>query len=300
MVSVNEGSSQDFSITATDDAGNPTIMWHVNGLAVQNGNTYTFTPDYSAAEQSNGIYKISARVSDGTNYVWQNWTVSVQNVNRAPYSNITMPADGDTFLSGVPVSFDGTQSSDPDGDPIVYEWRDGEVPISADGVFETSLTAGMHTITLIVSDGTLTNSSSINIFVKYYSVNVSALNPSKTKATVGDKINIKAYLNNSGDADSPELLIRFLVDSKIVENRTGVKVAKGSSMTLDFVWTAVKGTHIIKVEIDDGNNANDKMIPIPVKAKPSTSTPAFEGHLTIFAFVFVCIIAICLRKPIFK
>jgi len=300
MVSVNEGSSQDFSITATDDGGSPTIMWYVNGLGVQNGNIYTFSPDYSAAEQSNGVYKVCAKVSDGTNYVWQNWTVSVQNVNRAPYSNITMPSNGDTFLSGMPVSFDGTQSSDPDGDPIVYEWRDGEIPISAEGLFETSLTPGMHTITLVVSDGLLSTSSSVNVFVKYYSVNVSALNPSKMKATVGDKISIKAYLNNSGDADSPDLLIRFLVDSKIVDNRTGIKVAKGSSTTLDFVWTAVKGTHIIKVEIDDGNNANDKMIPIPVKAKPSTSTPAFEGMLTILAFAFICTFFVFLRKPFFK
>ncbi len=287
MVSVDEGTSQEFNVVATDAESTPTIAWFLNGAENTSGNSFTFSPDFDAAQQFNGVYKICARATDGTYYVWQNWTVTVENVNRAPVAKITMPEDGASFLSGTPMGFDGTQSSDPDGDPLSYEWRDGEVPISADGMFETQLSPGLHAVTLVVSDGTTTASTSITVNVKYYSVNVSALNPSKPKATAGDKLTIKAFLNNSGDSDSPDLLVRFLVDSKIVDNRTGIKVTKGASVTLDFTWKAIKGTHIIKVEIDDGNNANDKMIPIPVKAKAQTSSPGLEVLPALLAIILV-------------
>jgi uncharacterized repeat protein (TIGR01451 family) len=50
------------------------------------------------------------------------------------------------------VTLDGTASTDADGDPLSYEWRDGATVLGTGATLNTSLAFGPHTITLKVTD----------------------------------------------------------------------------------------------------------------------------------------------------
>ncbi|MGH9853977.1 MAG: PKD domain-containing protein, partial [Blastocatellia bacterium] len=54
---------------------------------------------------------------------------------------------------GATFRLDGSQSSDPDGDPLSYVWKDNGVQIAEGAIVEVALSVGQHSITLTVSDG---------------------------------------------------------------------------------------------------------------------------------------------------
>jgi glucose/arabinose dehydrogenase len=73
--------------------------------------------------------------------------------NRAPTALAT--ADPEAGNLPLAVSFDGTGSSDPDGDPLTYEWDfgDGSPTTSGATTSHTYTTQGTFTATLTVRDG---------------------------------------------------------------------------------------------------------------------------------------------------
>lgn len=58
-----------------------------------------------------------------------------------------------TSRQGATFYLDGSQSSDPDGDPLTYVWKDNGVQIAEGATAEVALSVGQHSITLTVSDG---------------------------------------------------------------------------------------------------------------------------------------------------
>jgi len=78
----------------------------------------------------------------------------VNNVNRAPVANAGGPYSG---IVGIPVAFDGSASSDPDGNALTYSWDFD----SSDGITEDATgptpshtygAPGTFTVTLTVTD----------------------------------------------------------------------------------------------------------------------------------------------------
>ena len=51
------------------------------------------------------------------------------------------------------MALDGSQSSDPDLDPLTYVWKNGDTVIAEGAIVNVTLPVGIHTITLTVSDG---------------------------------------------------------------------------------------------------------------------------------------------------
>ena len=74
--------------------------------------------------------------------------------NQAPVAAAGGPYSG---VQGIPVSFDGSGSWDPDSDPLTYSWDfgDGSTPDTGVSPVHTYATMGTYTITLRVNDGTV-------------------------------------------------------------------------------------------------------------------------------------------------
>ncbi len=75
--------------------------------------------------------------------------------NSAPNIIISTPYDGEAHIIGSVIQFDASQSSDPDDDPITFQWTSNlDGILSEQSTFATSnLSLGTHLITLFVSDG---------------------------------------------------------------------------------------------------------------------------------------------------
>jgi hypothetical protein len=58
-----------------------------------------------------------------------------------------------TSKQGAVIQLDGSQSSDPDLDPLSYVWKDGNSQIAEGAIVNLTLPVGLHSITLTVSDG---------------------------------------------------------------------------------------------------------------------------------------------------
>ena len=92
--------------------------------------------------------------------------------NGAPEGVITSPVMNAVYMTTdlEEIVFDGSDSSDPDGDELSYEWvLANKTVISRAGQFELSaswLGSGVHVITLYVSDGRYVVTDSVSIYVR--------------------------------------------------------------------------------------------------------------------------------------
>jgi hypothetical protein len=64
------------------------------------------------------------------------------------------------------VTLNGSGSSDPDGNPLVYSWSLGTSVVSTDASFTTSLGNGTYTFTLTVSDGRAQSTDEVTVTVE--------------------------------------------------------------------------------------------------------------------------------------
>ena len=82
---LNEGSSQDFSIIKSDSDGDSlNVNWYLDGSAVLGGNdSYQYISDYSSA----GDHNVAVVVSDGSLSVSREWLVTVLDAPIACYNN---------------------------------------------------------------------------------------------------------------------------------------------------------------------------------------------------------------------
>lgn len=77
--------------------------------------------------------------------------------NQLPVPVVTNPPGDVAAAAGTPISFDGTNSYDPDGSITAYDWRDGGclsgTPLSSSASFTKSdFTPGTHSVYLAVRD----------------------------------------------------------------------------------------------------------------------------------------------------
>ena len=145
-----------FTATATDadipanalafslDAGAPA------GASITAGGVFNWTPTEA---QGPGTYPITVRVTDdGTPSMsdFETIQVTVNEVNSAPTADADGPYAGS--VNGI-INFDGSGSSDPDGDVLTYDWTFGDGN-TATGVTPTNSysAVGTYDVTLRVTD----------------------------------------------------------------------------------------------------------------------------------------------------
>ncbi|PYQ50633.1 MAG: hypothetical protein DMF59_10310 [Acidobacteria bacterium] len=103
--------------------------------------------------------------------------------NRAPIANAGLDQSVSVGSSFV---LDGGASSDPDGDPLTYVWKDGSnAVVGTTSTVTLTRPQGVHTFTLTVSDGKSTASDTVDISV-YTTLNVNLFGLVSGRVTSND------------------------------------------------------------------------------------------------------------------
>ncbi|MDT8273438.1 MAG: REJ domain-containing protein [Desulfomonilia bacterium] len=167
-----------------------------------------------------GLYRFSVLCSDGKlSSASDEVCVTVNAINRAPTADAGL--DRDVYV-GTTVYLDGTNSFDPDDDPLEFIWTqvDGEQVILGDSAtaqpwFETS-SIGTKVFELRVSDGIITSTP--------------------------DSVTIRILgINTAPTADAGQDIHAFVGD-EVVLDATGSFDPDGDSLT--FVWTQISGATV--------------------------------------------------------
>ena len=157
---VTEGMLLTVNITAADP-DNTTPITSLVAAPLPFGATFThnasntagtlqWTPDFTQA----GTYSVTFTASNtpaGTTLSGSRTTViTVTDVNRAPVANPGGPYSG---VVGLPISFNGSASSDPDGNTLTYTWDFGDGMTGTGPMSAHSYAAGgSYAVTLTVTD----------------------------------------------------------------------------------------------------------------------------------------------------
>src|SRR5438309_785977 len=121
-------------------------------------------------------------------------------VNRAPVANAGPPASG---AEGSTVSFDGSHSSDPDGDALTYAWDFG------DGSTGTGPTPphryadnGVYAVRLTVSDGSLSAEATTSAVIANVAPSVGTITAPLDPQEIGDAVTASAAFTDPGTLDT--------------------------------------------------------------------------------------------------
>lgn len=142
---------------SADPNGDPlTYSWTFGDGSIGTGVNPMHT--YAAS----GNYTVTLVVNDGnldSDPVTTTAEIAVPPANRAPVADAGGPYSGDT---GAAIRFDGSASSDPDGDALTaYAWDFGDGSTGTGATPTHSYTAaGVYEVSLVVSDGELTSDPS--------------------------------------------------------------------------------------------------------------------------------------------
>ena len=157
-MTVTEGLTADQVVTASDADGDPVTFSKSSGPVFMSVATIAsgigdihLAPGFSDA----GTYAAAVTASDGLFQSTAGFSITVlTSGNRCPDANPGGPYSG---VLGIPVAFDGSASSDPDGNPLTYAWdfdaSDG-ITVDATGAMVNHPygAAGTFTVTLTVTD----------------------------------------------------------------------------------------------------------------------------------------------------
>lgn len=272
---VTEPANQTFNITSADTENDAmTVDWYVNGtlqLSARNTN-FTFFGNFSqASQQFNSTYNITAVVSDGSLSSQINWTLAINNTNRAPqwasFANQTVAED-------TPFSFTVT-ATDLDNDKITYfvnnminftiNSTNGNITFNLSGAGNFS---GTFYLALNASDG-LANASE-TIFV-----NITPVNDTPTLFQLSNiTVNETDFANITAVADDAENdFLNFTVNDTRRFNFT-----MRNQSAANFSWKtnlSDSGTYNFRVNVTDFNSSSISFFNVTVIDRPD-----FDGDGT--------------------
>lgn len=194
----------------------------------------------------------------------QQWlvTVSIQR-NNPPVASVEV----DVTIGTAPltVNFDGSGSTDQDGDLLTYQWfENGTLFNAIEMPSKTFIEAGEYEIELIVSDGNGGNSSeTVTIIVT--ETNSEPVASILTNVTSGEApLTINFDASDSTDADGDTLTYQWF------ENGTLFNAIEMPSRTFTEA-----GTYEIELEVSDGNGGEDAITVQIIVTEPN-NRPVIE------------------------
>ena len=155
VATVDEASPLEIHVTATDGYGRHVTLSAEDlppGATFQDGGDNTGTLQWTPSLSQAGSYAVTFRADAGGGATASARTrITVNHVNHAPVADAGGPYQGEP---NVPIAFDGSGSSDPDGDPIALSWTFGDGLGAYGMIVQHAYEApGVYSVILYVYDG---------------------------------------------------------------------------------------------------------------------------------------------------
>lgn len=197
--------------------------------------------------------------------------------NHDPIANagsdrtVTVPHDGDPSTDTAAFTLDGSGSSDPDSDPLVYEWKEGAATVGNTAILNLSRKAGSYTFTLTVADPSGASASAdvtITVNPEPNQPPVANAGPDQTVTPAHGSSTATFTLDGTASSDPDG-------DVEICQWKEGANVL-GSTNKLDI--TASIGTHTYTLTVIDpyGAASSDDVV-VTVNPAPNGAPVAKAG-----------------------
>lgn len=155
----------DGSDSMDEDPDNLTYEWDLDGTPVSGRDKAVVQHSFPTPGDKLVVLRVTdAGGRNSTAFIH----VRVLTLNRPPNAVITSPLEGQAFLNGRTISFDGSSSHDPDGGTLVFWWETNITidPIGTTAKFNLRLPLGRYRVTLHVYDAVgAEGTASVNISV---------------------------------------------------------------------------------------------------------------------------------------
>ncbi len=272
----NAGADQ--SVTVPHD-GNPatnTVTFTLNGSASSDSGNAPLT--YQWKDQNNTVVGTTAQVTLSRAAGTYTFTLTVTNpghVSSAAQTKVTVNpepnqtpaavagANQNVFTPGTSatVTLDGSASLDPDGDPITYQWSEGNIVLANTVQPTLTLPVGMHVLTLTVTDS-YGASGSAAVTVTVTRTNIAPiLNAIPDQSVLaGQTLTFTPTLAQQGN--NPPLTY------SLVNAPSGVAIDNGTGKVS---WTpTTAGTYTFSVKVTDAVGLSDtKPVNVTVTSDPN-------------------------------
>jgi hypothetical protein len=200
-----------------------------------------------------GEYRVSLVVTDSKNFSSQPDEVLISTSNSAPTAEAGSPQ---TVHVGIPVSLDGSVSSDPDGDKIDYAWSIVSIPsgsnanLSGDATYNPSITPdvpGNYVIRLVVIDKLGSPSAPDEVTISTLnSKPVAEAGSDQSIIVLGTTVNLNG--SQSYDLDGDPIAYQWAMTSR--PSGSAASLLNPSSVKPSFV-ADIQGSYIFQLVVRD-------------------------------------------------
>ena len=250
-----------------------------NGQVINNGTNVTYTPNLDFFGQDTFTYTVSDGLLTDTALV----TIGVNNVinlNPAPSADA---GPDQTALVGATVHLNGGNSSDPDGEPLTFQWSFQSLPIGSTAVLFNSTAVdptfvldqpGIYIVQLVVNDGL---SDSVPDTVQISTGNSAPVANAGADQTAFVTNTVTLDGSGSTDVDGNPLTFQWSFQSRPAGSVA--TLSDPTAVTPSFVVDR-QGNYVVELIVNDGliNSAPDtvtistqNLIPV-ANAGPDQST----------------------------
>ena len=245
---VAENSALTFTASATDADGD-SLTYSATGLptgAAFNVTTrvFSWTPGYSSA----GTYNVTISATDGSLSDSETVAITVTNTNRAP---VLSAIGSQTVAENSALTFTAS-ATDADGDTLTYSASG--LPTGATFNVTTRVfswtpgysTAGTYNVTIIVTDGSLSDSETVAITVTNKNL-LPVANAGPDQIVVGNEgdVKLEVILDGSASRDEDGTIASY------IWKENNVQIAQGVKPKVNLVV----GEHIIQLTVIDNTGA---------------------------------------------